>query len=151
MDGRDPDQRRLDCDLPLMAGTQVNVIWRGDAVLAQIRAAAASGMEAAGRALVSSTVSDISTPYPPASRPGQPPHRRGGGLRRGVGSTVVRSGTTVALTVGVPRSSPVARQARALQGGTSRMAARPFMPTPAMAKALVVDAVTSAVRSQIGR
>lgn len=59
----------------------------------------------------------IQKPYPPASVGGRPPHRRSGDLTRG--TTVTRKGRTMivrTLQYGVW-----------LDGGTRRMAARPFI------------------------
>lgn len=126
----------------------VNVTWRGPQVLAGIEAAVMRAFETAGKTLVAGTVRDVSTPWPPASRPGQPPHRRTGGLARGITHRVSRSGHTLSLAVGVPASSPVARQARALQGGTRRMAPRPFVPTARRATTIVVGLVAGAVRAE---
>jgi hypothetical protein len=130
---------------------EVTVHWRGDEVLADIEAAVAEGMELAGKVLATSTQRKVSTPYPPASRPGQPPHRRSGGLAGAVGHRVTRSGRNVTLDVGVPDSSSVGRQARALQKGTGRMAARPFLPEEDQATTTVVGYVEGAVRASIGR
>lgn len=129
--------------------SDVTVTWRGDDILAQVSAAVATAMDSAGKALSTQTKAKIATPFPPASRPGQPPRRRSGGLIGAVDSRTERSGRNVTLRVGVPASSPVRRQAEALQGGTGRMAARPFVPTATVATALVVDAVTDAVRSAL--
>lgn len=130
--------------------TEVTVTWRDDQVLAEIAGAVAKGMETAGKVLAASTVRSISTPYPPASSPGQPPHRRSGGLAGAVGHRVSRKGSTVELSVGVPAGSPVARQAQALQKGTARMAARPFVPDPGHAATTVVGYVEAAVRHELG-
>ena len=59
----------------------------------------------------------IQKPYPPASAPGRPPHKRSGDLSRG--TTVGRKGRTMivrTLQYGIW-----------LDGGTRRMAARPFI------------------------
>jgi hypothetical protein len=128
----------------------VTVIWRGDQVLADVAAAVEEGMAIAGKVLTASTVRSVSSPYPPASRPGQPPHRRSGGLAGAIGAKVSRSGRSVTLSVGVPAGSPVRRQAEALQRGTGRMAARPFVPEPERATTTVVGYVEGAVRARIG-
>jgi len=64
----------------------------------------------------------ISTPYPPASRPGSPPHRRTGRLRASIESTLFRD-----LRAIVARFTATVRYAKFLQHGTRKMAARPFM------------------------
>lgn len=127
----------------------VTVEWRGNAVLAQVEAAVASGMATAGKALAASTVKKVSTPYPPASRPGNPPHaRRGrsGGLAGAITHKVERQGQNVVLSVGVPPDSPNRKVAEYLQGGTGRMAARPFTESEARATATVVGYVEAAVK-----
>ncbi len=126
---------------------EVSVVWRGDQVLAEISSAVLGAMTAAGQALAAGVVSSISAPYPPASSPGQPPHRRSGGLRAEVTSRTTRAAGAVTMTVGVPSDSPVRTQAQALQGGTARMAARPFVPTVERATAVVLDHVAAAVRA----
>lgn len=132
---------------------EVSVTWRGNRVLAQVEAAVVRGFETAGKVLAASTVKKVSTPYPPASRPGNPPHaRRGtsGGLAGAITHRVSRQGRNVVLTVGVPANSPLARQATWLQDGTARMKARPFTHTRAHAEATAVGYVEGAVRSAIG-
>lgn len=130
--------------------SDVTVIWRGDDVLREIEAAVVTGMEIAGTAMRASTVRSLSTPFPPASAPGNPPHRRSGGLAGAVDSRVSRQGRNVVLSVGVPTGSRVRRQAEALQKGTSRMAARPFLPEVDRATTTVVGYVEGAVRAQVG-
>lgn len=61
--------------------------------------------------------SKIDTPYPPPSRPGRPPHRRTGFLHGNV--KAVRKGRT--YWISVPQYGTF------LEGGTSKMAARPFI------------------------
>jgi hypothetical protein len=60
----------------------------------------------------------ISKPYPPASSPGNPPHRRTGALWRSIFATEGNDRVTVAA------SEP---HGEYLQRGTRRMAARPFL------------------------
>lgn len=61
--------------------------------------------------------STINTPYPPPSRPGRPPHRRTGFLHGNVKAQ--RKGRT--YWISVPQYGTF------LEGGTSKMAARPFI------------------------
>jgi len=130
---------------------EVTVIWNGDRTLAGLESTVARAMEGAGSALVSATKARVSAPYPPASRPGQPPHRRSGGLQGAMASRVSRSAGAVTLSMGVHASSPVADQAKALARGTGRMAPRPFLGDLATTTDSVVDAITTAVRSELGR
>ncbi len=65
----------------------------------------------------------IGTSFPPASRPGRPPHRRTGALQRGVhGAARVLNNFRVRVELTV-----AAFYAPFLQRGTRRMAARPFI------------------------
>jgi HK97 gp10 family phage protein len=64
----------------------------------------------------------ISDPYPPASRPGRPPHRRTGKLLRSV--KVVRTLTGARVQIGKD-----AIYASFLESGTRFMKARPFLST----------------------
>lgn len=59
----------------------------------------------------------INKPYPPASRPGQEPHKRTGRLQSGF--VVVRTGKSIGV-----RTSNIGIW---LDGGTRKMAARPFI------------------------
>lgn len=147
MDGGVSDHRPLDRHVLM---SDVTITWRGDDVLREIEGAVVEGMGIAGKAMKASTVRSISTPYPPASRPGGPPHRRSGGLAGAVDSKVSRQGRNVVLSVGVPAGSPVGRQAEALQKGTGRMAARPFLPETARATTTVIGYVEGAVRARVG-
>ena len=62
----------------------------------------------------------IGTPYPPASTPGQPPHRRTGNLHDNLRITADTTGAG-ALNVWTVPYGPF------LEGGTSKMAPRPFV------------------------
>lgn len=103
------------------------VDWHGEEIMEDIAKAVVAGLDAAGEALVEKYQRMLNVPYPPASRPGQPPHRRSGGLGRAQTHRVARDAFGVALIVGVPTSSPVAAQASALAKGTGRMKARPWI------------------------
>jgi hypothetical protein len=109
----------------LMAGTTID--WYGPQVVRDLEAAVERGMEKAGEALVAGIVRKISRPAPPASRPGQPPHRRSGGLARSVTHRVERRGGEMVLTVGVFPGAEAEDYSAALQQGTSRMSARPYL------------------------
>lgn len=113
-------------------------------MVAEIGSAVATGMAVAGKALSASTARNINTPYPPASEPGTPPHRRSGDLHDAVTHSVRRGMGTVVLRVGVPPGGPV--YAAFLQGGTRRMAPRPFIPTPELVAATVRGYVTAAIK-----
>lgn len=77
-----------------------------------------------GVARVKETISDA---FPPASEPGTPPHQRTGALKEGVSSYTFQQGDvikTVVLSERVGRNPNVPAY---LEGGTSKMAARPYM------------------------
>jgi hypothetical protein len=65
----------------------------------------------------------VSTPYPGASSPGQPPHTRSGRLRSMVFSHVSRD----EAYVGSAAKRGDAPYPKFLEEGTSKMAARPFL------------------------
>jgi HK97 gp10 family phage protein len=83
-------------------------------------------------------VKKVSTPGPPRSTPGNPPHvgfkmrkgkpTGGGALRQSIQPTVVRTGNTIVGDV-----TANVEHAGYLEFGTSRMAARPFI-RPTMAE-----------------
>lgn len=97
------------------------------AIMATVTNAVVSALDAAGDALVAKYRRILNTPYPPASRPGQPPHRRSGHLRDAQAHRIARDAFGVTLIVGVPTSSPYSDQARFLADGTKRMKARPWI------------------------
>lgn len=71
-------------------------IWRGADVMLEIDKATIRGMERACRFVCRKLRETISKPSPPASRPGEPPHRRSGKLSRAIRwsvSRVSRTGT----------------------------------------------------------
>ncbi len=71
-----------------------------------------------GEQAVAELREQLSEPYPPASDPGDPPHRRSGQLA----SSIVYSLTGTTLRIG--STDP---KAQYLEYGTERMAARPFL------------------------
>lgn len=79
-------------------------------------------MAAAAAHTHAAMVRKVSTPGPPRSSPGSPPHVDTGDLRKSLQPEVVRTGNTIRGTV----SSSVPH-ALMLEYGTSKMAARPFM------------------------
>ena len=58
--------------------------WEGGRAKWAVRSAIADGMEKASLEFVKLVKRKINTPYPPASRPGEPPHRRTGNLRANI-------------------------------------------------------------------
>lgn len=111
-----------------------------------VRRAVADGMEAAAKHLVRVTKANLNTPYPPASSPGDFPHRRTGNLRNAIDYWINRK--TLSVYVGPNTDAPYAWH---LERGTSRMAARPFLAPSygqikASMKRRIADATKSAMR-----
>ena len=82
----------------------------------------------------------VSEPFPPASEPGEPPHRRSGDLERGIGhELVVDQNVTSEIKSTSEHSAPVefgsSHEVPLKDGGTKTVvvAPRPFM-RPSMAK-----------------
>ncbi len=133
--------------LALMAGDTV-VAWNAPAVLAAVEAAALVGLREAGEASAKVFKGRIDTAYPPASSPGEPPHKRSGALGRSVSFHVDSVGGPT-LHVGVFPGAEAESYARLLQGGTGRMRPRPFLAQIAvtsLANAAVERAVAAALR-----
>lgn len=70
---------------------------------------------------------DISTPWPPASAPGQPPHRRTGRLHTGIMKFTGIHGNSVRGIMVSQRPGGDPAVPSYLEHGTNRMAARPYM------------------------
>lgn len=87
-----------------------------------------SVLEQVGNGMLDDLRQTLADDYPPASAPGESPHRRSGYLQEGVSWGVERSGPIYTLTV-----ASTALYSVYLEFGTSRMAARPFM-SPALAR-----------------
>lgn len=97
--------------------------------LQQIKRQHATALSSYGDQIVAETKADIDTPYPPASEPDTPPHRRKGYLHDGVH----RDGPDEFQVEGVvmhivsERVEEDPRVPMFLEFGTSKMAARPYM------------------------
>ncbi len=87
-----------------------------------VRDALFGAMADYGSELTKELRQSISTKYPPASSPGNPPHRRTGKLHASASTDTNERGQTVITTVGTN-----APYAGFLEEGTSRMAARPHI------------------------
>jgi HK97 gp10 family phage protein len=85
--------------------------------------ALAPAMERAADYMVGVTKIMISTPYPPSSTPGDPPHMRTGDLMRSIQQN--KRGRTYVISAGTDGGT--ASYASYLEYGTSKMAPRPFM------------------------
>jgi HK97 gp10 family phage protein len=79
-------------------------------------------VKAAGRFAEAEIKRSISTPYPPASKPGKPPHRRTGRLKRSIKR--FENKEMLIVRIGTDESAPYWRF---LEAGTKFMAARPFL------------------------
>ncbi len=109
-----------------------NFIWRGSAVQQAIRGHTAKLVEAAAIIVENRAKELITEPYPPASAPGQPPHRRTGRLRASISHSAVDQST---LTVRVGTN---VKYGMYLELGTRKMAARPWLrPALAQSKAKI--------------
>jgi hypothetical protein len=99
------------------------VTWNADLALGPLWDALAAGLDRGGRHLVESIRRAVAQPFPPASAPGQPPHRRTGTYQASFDHAV--DADHLKLYVG--SDDP---KAAGLELGTSRVAARPaIMPT----------------------
>ena len=121
---------------------RVTLRWHQDRVVSRVRAQTMQRAQVAATVLERNVKSRLGTPYPPASRPGQPPHRRSGALQRGVQATarlINRFRVRVAVMI-------AAFYAPFLQRGTRRMARRPITGYAEDARA-VVDILSGRRRS----
>ena len=98
-------------------------------VRARLGALLTAGARRWARKMVVEIQQSISMPYPPASAPGMPPHRRTGRLLRSMQSSVSRVGRVVRVQYGATARSPKrkAPYPAYLQRGTRRMAPRPYL------------------------
>ena len=99
------------------------VIWHGRSHFAIVRRGLRAGMKRGADRAAKMVRAKVSIPYPPASSPGNPPHRRTGRLMRSIRSRIGDRGNNV--VVEVVATAPYASY---LQEGTRRMLARPFLP-----------------------
>jgi hypothetical protein len=86
--------------------------------------AIADACEAFGADIVEEIRSEIATSYPPASSPGEPPHRRSGNLIASSGHSVISEVSASRVELTIYNTAPYAVF---LRDGTGRMAARDFM------------------------
>lgn len=91
---------------------------------AEIRARLLDGLREVGVEMEDDLRALINTSYPPASAPGQPPHRRSGALQAAVYS-VVEEFVDAGPTVTIAYNNSIAPHAKFLASGTSKMAPRP--------------------------
>lgn len=101
--------------------------WYGGRRSWEIRAVIADTMELAAAHIVRKIKASLNTPYPPASSPGEEPHRRTGTLRSSVDYWINRK--TLEVDIGVNIDAPYWQH---LEFGTVNMEARPFLRTNIM-------------------
>jgi hypothetical protein len=114
------------------------VVWQGDRFTAQLRGVLQGRAQRAVNIIVGDTQRRISTPYPPASLPGQPPHLRSGRLFRSVSGDVRSTKSTITATVRAtaPYADILDPQTRGgVRGaggrfGKRKIARRPFIGLP---------------------
>lgn len=112
---------------------RVTLRWHQDRVMSRVRTQTLQRAHVAAAVLEHNVKTRLGTPYPPASRPGQPPHRRTGALQRSVHATarmINQFRVRIAVTV-------AAFYAQFLQRGTRRMARRPITGYAQDARAMV--------------
>jgi HK97 gp10 family phage protein len=73
----------------------------------------------------------LDVPYPPASSPGEPPHKRSGDLQKSYGAVLVEQLSSGKVSVAIISTDPVSIFT---EFGTKKMAARPHI-RPAMKRA----------------
>lgn len=94
--------------------------------VARVRQALVGALNDIGERAVEELRESISTPYPPASEPGERPHRRSGALAGGVTHSVQVESEGLELIIEVAREGGNPSIPAFLEHGTSRMRARPY-------------------------
>lgn len=133
-----------------MTGSSASLDWNATDITRRIEDALVVGLGNAGQVLHRRADSLVATNYPPASTPGEPPHRRSGTLQRGLGVRLERIPGGGIVRMGWQRGTPV--YAEHLARGTTRMKARPTMPKVlADRQADAVATIVEAVRHELRR
>lgn len=130
-----------------MAGYSLD--WNDAVVKRRIEEALYVGLGNAGQVLHRRATDVVNVPYPPASRPGEPPHRRTRTLQRDLTVWLERVPGGAVMHMGWRRGRP--DYAEYLAKGTRRMAARPALPEVWRTRghdaiATVVEALRRALR-----
>lgn len=113
--------------------------WRGKQIEWRVRNAVGDALDDLGRRLVWRVRRALNIPYPPASEPGHPPHRRTGLLRNSIFTTVNRHQLVLHLRV-----DEEAFYWKFLERGTIKMAPRPFL-------GITLDAMQTTISTEIRR
>lgn len=108
--------------------------WYGGRRSWEIRQAIGDIMEKVAAHIVRKIKADLNTPYPPASVPGEAPHRRTGNLRASVDYWINRK--TLEVDIGVNVDAPYWQY---LEFGTVNMAPRPFLRTNIVKNAMAAQ------------
>jgi len=93
--------------------------WRGEQIIREAEMASTPLIAGKAAILADAMRAEVQEPYPPASAPGEFPHKRTGGLLANIVSGIVGPGHAMAGC-----DTPLALW---LEFGTSRMEARPFI------------------------
>lgn len=72
--------------------------------ISAVRATAAASFEQTAKECVADLKDNLSTPYPPASQPGEDPHKRTGNLQDGVQSVTTEDDEAVETQIGSSRA-----------------------------------------------
>lgn len=84
-------------------------------------------MESIGIRATGEITQELDTMYPPASKPGESPHKRTGSLQAGVSHVESNDGDEYATTITSRRAEGNPMVPTFLEFGTKKMAARPYM------------------------
>ena len=109
-----------------MAGAKIVFIWRGKETRKAVGNLLAQRFEKAGEFLEEDIKESLGTLWPPASSPGDVPHKRTGRLQEAITHETQSKGPEVTTRVGVATEED-AHYAGFLEIGTSRMQPRPFL------------------------
>lgn len=105
------------------ANNRLNV----SAFMERVRSITAASFDATRQEADDALKESISEAYPPASSPGNPPHRRTGALVEGVQSIVIEDADGVEMQQGSSRDGGDPNVPQYLEEGTSKMEPRPFV------------------------
>lgn len=98
-----------------------------DAIMGRITRAVLASHRQLQRDVVADIRHELATPYPPASAPGDDPHKRTGDLQRGITGETVSADDVITTQVTSSRVSGNPLVPFFLNFGTKKMRARPYM------------------------